>query len=317
MGLTASTNGWCPWRNDADDVVTLNKPTGEFMSQRLALGLMLLGTVAVGRAQPPNAGMDKAVARDAKVQALQEVERRRALQEFERLVFQPDGDASGAHRRLESQLAMHIQDLDQACGLSDPQKKKLQLAGRGDIRRFFDRYQAVVQKVQAMNNPAQNIQDVWQDIGPLQMILQAGLFHEDSLFVKSLPNTLTGEQFARYDEMARERRASRHRESIETAIAILQRGIRLRDAQRRELISLITKQTKPSRRPSPYDAYVVLLQLGRLPDEKLKRLFDEKQWQRVHEQLAQCHQLEPMLKQAGQLPAEDDGHDSSDEDRSP
>jgi hypothetical protein len=180
------------------------------------------------------------------------------------------------------------------------------LAGRGDIKRFFDHYQAVKQKFQTMNNPAQHIPDVWQDIGPLQMILQAGLFHDDSLFIKSLPNTLTGEQFARYDALARERRASRHRESVETAIAILQRGIRLRDAQRRELVILITKETKPSRRPSPYDPYVVLLQLDRVPQEKLKRLFDETQWQTVNEQLAQCHQLEPMLRQAGQLPTERD-----------
>jgi hypothetical protein len=284
------------------------------MSRTLALALLFFGGLAVTSAQAPNAGVDPAV---LEAQAVQEAEKRRAFQEFDRLVFQPNGNAAGARRRLESQLAIQIQDIDRACRLSAAQKRKLQLAGRGDIKRFFDHYEAVKQSFQTMKNPVQHIPDVWQDIGPLQMILQAGLFHEDSLLVKSLPNTLTGEQFARYDAMARERRASRHRESVEMAIAILQRGIRLREAQRRELVTLITEETKPSRRPSPYDPYVLLLQLDRVPQEKLKRLFDENQWETVHEQLAQCHQLEPMLRQAGQLPTEGDGPDSTDGGRRP
>jgi hypothetical protein len=277
---------------------------GECMSRTLALELLLFGGLAVVSGRPPNG-------------QVQELEKRRAFQEVERLVFQPDGSASGARRRLESQLALQIRDLDQACGLTEAQKTKLQLAGRGDIKRFFDRYESVMQKFQALENPVENIPNVWQDIGPLQMMLQAGLFHEDSLLVKSLGNTLTGEQFARYDAMARERRATRHRESVETAIAILQRGIRLRDTQRRELVTLITKQTRPSRRPSPYDPYVLLVQLGHLPEGKLKRLFDERQWETVSEQLAQCHQLEPMLRQAGQLPSPGDATESIDEDRQP
>jgi hypothetical protein len=281
---------------------------GAFMSRTLPLALLFFGGLAATTAQPPNAGVDKVV---VEAQALEEAEKRRAFQEFDRLVFQPTGNASGARRRLDSQLAMQIQDLDQTCKLTDAQKKKLQLVGRGDIKRFFAHYEAVKQRFQTTKNPVQNIPDVWQDIGPLQMILQAGLFHEDSLFVKSLPNTLTGEQFARYDAMARERRASRHRESVEMAVAILQRGIRLRDAQRRELTALITKETKPSRRPSPYGPYVLLLQLDRVPQEKLKRLFDDKQWETVAEQLAQCRQLEPMLRQAGQMPSEGDGADST------
>jgi hypothetical protein len=49
-----------------------------------------------------------------------------------------------------------------------------------------------------------------------------------------------------------------------------------------------------------------LLQLGRLPEEKLKPLFDETQWEIVNQHLAQIQQMEPMLKQVGQWPVEDD-----------
>jgi len=131
-------------------------------------------------------------------------------------------------------------------------------------------------------------------------------------------------QFARYEAMARKRRATRHRESVldavamlklgfERAVATLERNIVLREEQRQELITLMTRETKPSRRPGPYDSQVLLLQLGRLPEEKLKRLFDEDQWQIVNQQLIGYRQMEPMLELAGLMPTNDDGADNPDE----
>jgi hypothetical protein len=234
-------------------------------------------------------------------------------QQIEGLVFRQYGNVSGARQQLDSLLAMEIVDIDRASRLTDAQKEKLRLAGLGDLKRFFDRYEEVKRKCEGIEHDQQNLQEIQQDVNRLQITLQAGLFHEDSLLIKSLRNTLTGEQFAWYDAMARERRASRHRANIQQAVALLQRGVRLRDAQQRELITLITKETKPSRRPSPYDSSVLLLQLGRLPEEKLKPLFDETQWEIVNQHLAQFQQMEPMLKETGQWPIEDDGAEITEE----
>jgi hypothetical protein len=234
-------------------------------------------------------------------------------EQVERIVFQQDGNASGARQRLDSLLAKQIVDIDRACTLTEAQRKKLQLAGRGDIKRFFDRYEAVKQKSQRIEQNEHSFEQIQPDFNRLRMMVQGGLFQESSLLVKSLPNTLTEEQFAQYDAIARERRVSLHRAAVARAVATLQQGIRLRDAQRRALITLITNETKPSRWSGPYDSYILILQLGRLPEEKLKRLFDDDQWQIVNEQLAQFQQLEPMLRQSGQWPAEDDGPDSTEE----
>jgi hypothetical protein len=184
------------------------------------------------------------------------------------------------------------------------------LAGRGDIKRFFDRYEEVKREVAVSEQDGQWTQKIGQDIHSLQLTLQAGLFHEDSLMVKSLSNTLTPEQFARYDAEARERRISRHRDSTLQAVAILHRWVSLRDEQRRELITLFTQATEPSRRPSPYEAQVLLLQLGRLAEEKLKQVFDENQLQKLHEQLAHLKQMEPMLTEP--LPLDPDNAESRD-----
>jgi hypothetical protein len=71
--------------------------------------------------------------------------------------------------------------------------------------------------------------------------------------------------------------------------------VSLRDEQRRELISLLTQETKPSRRPSSYGAQILLLPLGRLPAEKLNRIFDAHQLQNLHQQLTGFQRMEPML----------------------
>ena len=244
------------------------------MSRTLASTLVLVGCVGAASAQPPNARIGQAVPAD---QALIRTERELLFvivrptwtdEQIGRWVFW-NGNASAARHELESQLTMQIADVDRACSLSEAEKSKLQLAGRGDIKRFFDRIQ--------------------QEPNALRISLGACLFHEDSLLVKSLPNTLTADQFARYEAIARKRREHFHRESVLNAVAILKlsfertvaalhRDIVLREEQRQDLITLMMHETRPSRRPGPCDYQVLIVQLGLLPEEKLKRLFDLDQW---------------------------------------
>jgi hypothetical protein len=233
-------------------------------------------------------------------------------EQLERLVFQQDGNATQARRRLDAQLATQISEIDRVCKLTDAQKNKLRLAGRGDIKRFIDRFEELKQKSQVIEPDEPNVVAIHEELNHLQTTLWAGLFHENSLLVKSLPTTLTDEQLTRYDTVTRERRASEHRASAQQAVAFLQQGIGLRDAQRRELITFIINETKPARGPGRYGPYVLLWQLSRLPEAKLKRLFDEDQWDVVSEHLAQVQQLVPVLQQSGQLPAEEDKADRVD-----
>jgi hypothetical protein len=117
-------------------------------------------------------------------------------QQVETLIFQRDGNAAGARRRLDTLLATQISELDRAYTLTDAQKEKLRLAGRGDIKRFFDKCENVKRKFQLINQGEQNLQEINQD---LRLLREAsnGLFNESSLLRKSLPNTLTSEQIAR------------------------------------------------------------------------------------------------------------------------
>jgi hypothetical protein len=56
-------------------------------------------------------------------------------------IFGPYGTAATVRERFESQLALEIADIDRACTLTAAETKKLRLAGQGDIKRFFNRYE--------------------------------------------------------------------------------------------------------------------------------------------------------------------------------
>src|SRR5581483_8514669 len=61
-------------------------------------------------------------------------------------LFDGQGNYAGARQRLNSMLAFHVEDIDRVCKLTEAQKTKLRLLGRGDINRFFDCYEKLKQK---------------------------------------------------------------------------------------------------------------------------------------------------------------------------
>ena len=59
------------------------------------------------------------------------------FQQYERWVFGPTG-VDGAREHLDATLQWKIRRVDDAFDLTRDQKKKLEVAGQGDIKRFFD-----------------------------------------------------------------------------------------------------------------------------------------------------------------------------------
>ncbi len=246
---------------------------------------------------------------------------------FEQWVFNrgggPGGNAASARKELDRSLLLNIQDIDRVCKLTETQKKKLELAGRGDIKRFYDHYEVVKQKFQRLKQKQQDDNwqelwnELWQDINPLQMSFQSGLFHEDSLLHKSLRHTLTAEQLPRYQAQAEERRRFYHLASIELAVNSFEECMPLRDAQRQELIALLLKELKPPRKSNRNELYVVMVQMSLLPDDKLKPVFDRTQWKMVRAHLDNYKGSVQWLKQSGQWPEDDDDVDAPPADAKP
>jgi hypothetical protein len=179
------------------------------------------------------------------------------------------------------------------------------MAGQGDISRFFDRYEAAKRKAEMMEPDEDKLREFRREMTDLGSTFESGLFHENSLLCKALRTTLTVEQYARYEPHVRQLLAERHRLAAERAIQILERRVAFREDERRRLFTFLTRETRPSPRPSVYDPFLLLLQLSRQPADKLAALLDEAQWEGLRQSVNQVKAMEQQLRGHGLWPDED------------
>ncbi len=222
---------------------------------------------------------------------------------FDQWVFQGSGNAAAGKARLESQLKLKIDELTRVCQITDEQKKKLTLAARGDMKRFFDQVEVVRKKFIAVKNDQNAFGNIWQEIQPLQQKQSAGLFVETSLFGKALARTLSEEQQAQYRVVVEERRRFRYRATVEASLITLSNTVTLRSEQHEALLKLLVEETQPPHIFGQYDNYLVLYRLAKLPAKQIKPLLDDRQWKLMQPQLQQGLGLEAHLAQTGVIDA--------------
>jgi hypothetical protein len=216
------------------------------------------------------------------------------------------GTAAAARNRLDSLLTLHVEDVDRTCRLTPGQKKKLLIAGRGDIKRFFDRVDDVRKKFAGDKNFNFQVQfqQIWQEIQPLQSTVNAGLFGAESIYGKAIRATLTPEQAQKHEDGVYDRTVYRYWARVDLAMELLNNEVGFTDDQRRQLVKLLHEETRPPRRMGQQDYYVVLYQLGRIPEAKLQPVFEEFQWKFLKRQLEQGRRMERFLKQNGFVPGD-------------
>lgn len=227
-------------------------------------------------------------------------------EQFDQWVFQQYGNASTARVRLKESLELYTEDVDQTCGLSDAQKQKLRLAGQGDIERFFRKFKKVKTKFQAIRNDQQKVNQIFQDISPLQAKLATGIFDRDSLLQKCLVNTINREQFLKYLRVDKERQRFHHEAKIGVIISLLDQAAPVTAEQRRNLSELLRRETKTPRKSGQYDYYAMMHQAAKIDDEKFQQILDDIQWRVFSQQLGQMRGMEQWLKQNGILSDDDD-----------
>lgn len=226
-------------------------------------------------------------------------------EQFDAWVFGGNGPVnSGAARRnrLESLLTLQVDNVGRACGLSDVQKRKLILAGKGDIKRFLDKVDEKRKKFDKVKTDQNKVNEMYQELQPLQIALNSGLFNEGSIFSKTLKSALEGDQSTRYEKLMSEKRQFRYRAKVELAVASLDQSVGFSDAQRRGLVDVIMSETKAPSRYGQYDYWVVMYQAGRIPESKLRPLFDDQQWNFLKRQLDQMRGMGQWLRNVGMLP---------------
>jgi hypothetical protein len=207
--------------------------------------------------------------------------------------------------RYETALKSRLENTVRLYGLSNEQKKKLLLAGRGDIKRLLDR--AFEERNRgplpwgAENEFAANA----QDDPPPRFASSGALFGEGSLFAKTLKTTVTMEQSVRYEKTRREASLRQHRATLQWVLGTWDQMLALNSEQHRRLEALLIRETRPPRRFGEEDYFGVLVQISRLPEATFKPIFSNDQWAKLSVQLAEAKRREPILKKAGYVPEND------------
>ena len=272
--------------------------------KRLGLGIavLIVVTVAASLGSPARAQDDwDAVERDALAQPAVmggAVNFEIPEETFDQWVF-GGKTSSQVTKRLDSLLALQVDSVERACSLSDGQKKKLQLAGRGDVKRFFGSVEEMRKKFREVRRDQNRVNNIWQDLQPLRTRFNSGIFDEVSLFCKVLKRTLDPEQSAQYEQQERERRKFRYQAKVELVVAMLEKGVPLCDVQREKLVKLLLEEADPPTKFGEYDYYVVLYHAAKLPEETLKPIFDDAQWRALTQVFAQAKGMEAHLKRNG------------------
>jgi hypothetical protein len=214
-------------------------------------------------------------------------------------------NAGVARNKLDALLTLSVEDLGRTCGLEPLQKKKLLLAGRGDIKRYFDRVEETRKKFQSVKNNQNQLGLMWQDIQVLQTAFQ-GIFDEGSIFAKSLKSTLSPEQVVGHEKVVRDRLFYRYQARVDLTMEMLNNNVGFTDAQRERLVKLLLEEIRPPKRLGQNDYYAILYLIGTLPETKVKLIFEEGQYRSLKQQLDQARGMGMWLKQNGFVPADGD-----------
>lgn len=206
---------------------------------------------------------------------------------------------AAARQRAEDLLAGRIDFVVQVGALQPVQRRKLELAGRGDIVRFFESVERLLSQLPRGQVRQAEWQEVWQELSPVRQQFALGLHERGSLFHKTVQTTLTAEQLEALDRME-EARAKRHYEAqIAAALVMLETRIPLTHVQRTRMTELLLTQTSPPRMTghSSYQFYFVYYRMSQLPEPELKALFDDLEWRVVRRMLDQFGGMHPMFQQ--------------------
>jgi hypothetical protein len=229
--------------------------------------------------------------------------------QFDRWIFASDGGADSARMLTESRLKSRIGYVDHLCGLNQIQRKKLEVAGRGDIKRFFDR---VEEKRNQLHHGEMRQAELIQEMTEVQKMgrdYRSTIFNDRSMFGKVLGMSLDREQADRYRRNWDDARLSRHQSRVEWVALTLQKNLLLSDGQRVRLVSVLLEETRPPQRFGPSDYYGIIYQASRLPETRLRPIFAEAEWRALQREFDEAKRQERVLKDFGYLPAGDDQPD--------
>jgi hypothetical protein len=220
---------------------------------------------------------------------------------FNRMMYGSGQSGDSLRERLDRALALKIADTNRTLGLSQDQRSALELAGRGDIKHRFDRIEDRRDVINRRLTQEEYLK-LRQDLQAMQNAHGDDLFGEGSLYAKALKAMLSDVMAARYRKVEREKRQILYRARVEQYVAGIDNGIGLTADQRRRFVAVLLEETQPPKIFSNYDLLLVQYQAARLPEARLRPIFDELQWRVLGQRFGAARGIEQTINIKDYLP---------------
>jgi hypothetical protein len=127
------------------------------------------------------------------------------------MLFGQGRDEAAVRHELATRLQQTVEEIDRTCALTNGQKENLQLAGRDDIARLFERVAELRLRIkrpydeeavhQGELDPS--VAKLCQESRPLRRAIESGPFGDGSIFANTLQKILTPAQLAANDAARR------------------------------------------------------------------------------------------------------------------
>jgi len=221
---------------------------------------------------------------------------------FDRMIYSRNPSEDDARLDVETALAKRIDHLCRAAELLDRQRRKLEVAGRGDVKRLFDRAAEARRGLEAIGDQQAAFLEI-RKAGMLftkeRQVVESG---GGPLLAKTIAQTLTEEQRAAFEKDADDRRDFRHRAAVRWTAVLLARNVGLLDDQRRRLEAVLMEDTRPPIKFESFDYWIVMYQAARIPEARIRPILDELQWRVLTQEFATAQEWGPQLKRSGVFP---------------
>jgi hypothetical protein len=226
----------------------------------------------------------------------------------QQVVSDASSNAVGAQQQFEATINSEIQAIDQVCALTERQKSKLLLAGRGDYADYLDQLADLRQQMTTRPLSQQEYSELIMKLQPLRMsVARNNLLNENSLFRKTLRRCLTEQQVGPYRDFLRAQRVK----IIESVLLNWDRNaaqVKLTGETRQNFINLLADHGRLPHSQATYIHYIVLYEVDRLA-EQIQPLLTEAEWTKLQTQVQQAKRVEASIRRSGEWPVVDDDAD--------
>lgn len=212
--------------------------------------------------------------------------------EIENGILGKEGDPNAFRKTSSEKLKGKIERIEAVYPLTETQRRKLDVAGRGDVARFQEDVRQMRIDFTVPKVPADRINELQQRYMELVTRRDAGLHGEDSLFQKTLRSALDSEELSKLGTAVRKAARKRHKAKVDAVFATIDNALALTAEQREKLHTLISSRT-PAPKFDPfefltsatdseewdegYDARF-LKALADIADEDFQKIVTERQW---------------------------------------